>query len=167
MGAGYGICFAFTLAVKTEERKMKTKKCLRYKGFTLIELTVVVIIIGVLAAIAIPRFMRSSTRTKQGEAQLILKQIYTMQRVYRQQNDAYFPGDGSTVVVQPGSFVAPLDVEITPSARYSYSISGDAHGFSAIAGSKAPTGLDDDPALDVWSIDQTGIVTCISDDSQN
>jgi type IV pilus assembly protein PilE len=146
---------------------MKAIICHRSKGFTLVELLVVIIIIAVLATLAIPRFMQTTARTKQGEAQLILKQIYTMQRVYRQQNNAYFPGDGSTVVVQPGNSIAALDVEITPSARYSYSISGDANGFSAIAGSKTPTGLDDDPTLDVWSVDQTGTIICISNDVQN
>lgn len=146
---------------------MKARKREKQKGVTLIELMVVVIVIAVLATIAIPRFMRASTKTKQGEAQLILKQIYVMQRVYRQQNNTYFPGDGSTVVVQPGESISLLDVEIMPSARYSYSITGGANDFEATAGSKAPTGLDDDPALDVWSIDQTGTLTCVTDDSQN
>ena len=59
------------------------------KGFTLIELMIVVVIIGILAAMAIPRFMRTTTKTKQSEAKLILKQIYTMQRAYRQMYDTY------------------------------------------------------------------------------
>ena len=59
------------------------------KGFTLIELMIVVVIIGILAALAIPRFMRATTKGKQCEAKLILKQIYTMQRAYRQRYDTY------------------------------------------------------------------------------
>ena len=59
------------------------------KGFTLIELMIVVVIIGILAALAIPRFMRSTTKAKQSEAKQILKQIYTMQRAYRQYYDTY------------------------------------------------------------------------------
>jgi len=88
-----------TYAENTEEEKMKAIISNKSKGFTLVELMVVIIVIAVLAALAIPRFMRTTARTKQGEAQLILKQIYTMQRVYRQLNNSYFPGDGSTVVV--------------------------------------------------------------------
>ncbi len=59
------------------------------KGFTLIELMIVVVIIGILAALAIPRFMQATTKSKQSEAKQILKQIYTMQRAYRQMYDTY------------------------------------------------------------------------------
>jgi len=136
------------------------------KGFTLVELLVVVAIIGVIAGLAIPRFMRSSSRAKQGEAQLILKQIYDMQRAYRQQHDAYYPTDGSTIVVQPGDAIGSLDVEVMSSARYSYSVTATRTSFVANAGSKKATGLDDDPTLDAWSINQSGILTCVSNDVQ-
>jgi type IV pilus assembly protein PilA len=59
------------------------------EGFTLIELMIVVVIIGILAALAIPRFMRATTKSKQTEAKMILKQIYVMQRAYKMENDTY------------------------------------------------------------------------------
>jgi len=47
------------------------------KGFTLIELMIVVAIIGILAAIAIPNFMKFQARAKQSEAKSNLKAFFT------------------------------------------------------------------------------------------
>jgi prepilin-type N-terminal cleavage/methylation domain-containing protein len=52
------------------------------KGFTILEIMIAVIIVGVLATLAIPRFMNSSIGAKQTEAQGILKQIYTLENGY-------------------------------------------------------------------------------------
>jgi type II secretion system protein G len=84
------------------------------KGFTLIELMIVVVIIGILAALAIPRFMQATTKSKQTEAKQLLKQIYTMERAYRQENGTYITGDA--LVVAPGGSFPILGVEIGASA---------------------------------------------------
>jgi type IV pilus assembly protein PilA len=47
------------------------------RGFTLIELMIVVAIIGILAAIAIPNFLKFQARAKQSEAKTNLKAFYT------------------------------------------------------------------------------------------
>jgi type IV pilus assembly protein PilA len=65
-----------------------TKRYLR-RGFTLIELMIVVAIIGILAAIAIPNFIRFQARAKQSEAKGNLKAIFTAERSYFQEKDRY------------------------------------------------------------------------------
>jgi type IV pilus assembly protein PilA len=64
------------------------------KGFTLIELMIVVAIIGILAAIAIPNFIKFQARSKQSEAKANLKAIYTAEKAYFQEKDTYSPEVG-------------------------------------------------------------------------
>jgi len=59
------------------------------KGFTLIELMIVIVIIGILAALAIPRFMSATDKAKRSEAVSILKQIYVLERSYWAENSVY------------------------------------------------------------------------------
>lgn len=62
-----------------KESKMKTffKALKRQDGFTLVELMVVVAIIGLLSAVAIPNFQKYQARSKTSEAKLQLSAIYT------------------------------------------------------------------------------------------
>lgn len=128
------------------------------KGFTLIELMIVVVIIGILAALAIPRFMRSTTKAKMSEARQLLKQIYTMQRAYRQENDNY---GSDAVTASAGDTFADIGVEVGASARYTYVMATGPGTFSCTA----TANLDDDTVNDVWSIDQDGTLTHDTDDS--
>jgi len=129
------------------------------KGFTLIELMIVVVIIGILAALAIPRFMQATTKSKQSEAKGILKQIYTMERTYRQD-----PANGNTYLAcaAPGDF-ATLGVELQPQPPrlYTYVVVADATTFTATA----TANLDDDGTIDTWQIDQTGFLQNTTNDA--
>ncbi len=61
----------------------------REQGFTLVELLVVIIIIGILAAIALPNFLNQGAKAKQTEARQIIGMTGRIQTVYRSENDSF------------------------------------------------------------------------------
>ena len=59
------------------------------KGFTLLELIVVIIIIGILATLGFTQYTKVIEKGRTAEAKAILGQIRTAQEVYKQENAAY------------------------------------------------------------------------------
>ncbi len=90
--------------------KLRSKK--GKKGFTLIELMIVVAIIGILAAIAIPNFLRFQAKSKQSEAKTNLGGIFTAETSYFSE----FNGFADMGVVS----WAPIGT----STRYKYTVGG-------------------------------------------
>jgi len=68
---------------------MYTRRDSSAQGFTLIELMIVVAIIGILAAIAIPNFIRFQLRSKSSEGRLNLAAIRTSQASYFAESGFY------------------------------------------------------------------------------
>ena len=64
------------------------------RGFTLLELMVVIIIVGILASISVPMFGKAIETTKGNEAVAGLEQIRTGQRIYRVEENTYW-GDST------------------------------------------------------------------------
>jgi prepilin-type N-terminal cleavage/methylation domain-containing protein len=123
------------------------------KGFTLLELMIVVVILGILAAMAIPRFITVTSKAKQSEAKLILKQIYSNQRIYFEQFGEYWIPPGGTIANQANPFAfAEILVEVQNPARYDYVLAGTPTTFTATA----TANLDDDPTIDEWTINEQG-----------
>lgn len=79
-----------------------TKLHNRRGGFTLIELMIVVAIIGILAAIAIPNFLRFQLRSKTGEAKTNLAALRTAEESYFAEYGVYISAAANPAAV-PGS----------------------------------------------------------------
>lgn len=124
---------------------------------------IVVVIIGILAAMAIPRFMKVSVKTKQGEAQTILKQIFVNQHSYRQQSatNAYFNPAGPASSAAP-TVLHPIWVDIQANARYTYTIVAGPTSFTATA----TANIDTDATVDTWTMNEEGLLQNTVNDVQ-
>jgi|LQYC01.1.fsa_nt_gi type IV pilus assembly protein PilA len=113
------------------------------KGFTLIELMIVVVIIGILAALAIPNFLRYQAKSKQSEAKTNLGAIYVSEISYYGEKDTF------------GDLVA-LDWAPEGKTRYSYSATPKATSFTA----GADGNIDNETTIkDHWMINDQKILT--------
>ncbi|MBL7665516.1 MAG: prepilin-type N-terminal cleavage/methylation domain-containing protein [Bacteriovoracaceae bacterium] len=88
-------------------------KKLNQKGFTLVELMVVVAIIGILSAIAVPNFKKYQAKSKQSEAKLTLAGIFTAETAIFAEYDSFFScllqigyEPGAAVAGQTGGYYA-------------------------------------------------------------
>lgn len=70
------------------------------KGFTIIELLVVIVIIGILVALALPQLFAAQARGRDTERKNDLKNIKTQLETYFNDNGSYPEGDGSNIATQ-------------------------------------------------------------------
>jgi prepilin-type N-terminal cleavage/methylation domain-containing protein len=124
-------------------------------GFTLIELMIVVAIIGVLAAIAIPRYQNYVAKSKQAEADEIFSAIYTSEILYQSQYGTYANSE------------AAMGIDLT--GRRYYSVTTFTNVTDATYTATITAQLDNDPTLDTWVMTQAmpeGVNTCNDIDDQ-
>ena len=106
------------------------------KGFTLIELLIVVVIIGILAAIAIPKFANTKEKAVVASMKSDLRNLVTAQEAFFSDNQDYagggpYIGDG-TVYTQKNGLGGKGTLAYTPSANTTITVTYiDAAGWKA------------------------------------
>jgi type IV pilus assembly protein PilA len=114
------------------------------KGFTLIELMIVVAIIGILAAIAIPNFLRFQAKSKQSEAKELLSTVYTAETAYFAEQNVY------------GTL---SNAGFTPSASPKYYTNIGDSNFTYTGGTSftgtCSANIDGDSTRDIWEVHET------------
>lgn len=90
----------------------RTQRSHRTKAFTLVEILIVVVILGILAAIVVPQFVSAAGEARQSSVKMDLHRIRTQLEVYRQQHGGQFP----TLADFTNQLTLPSDVNGTTAA---------------------------------------------------
>lgn len=121
-------------------------------GYTLTELMIVLVVIGILTLIALPKFMSVTTKAKMTEAKTQLKHLHTLQKAYYYERDVY--ADQLSKV----GFEQSALISDGGNARYEIKIEEASQSqYTAVA--KAVVDYDNDGTMNVWEVDQTGSIS--------
>ena len=128
-------------------------------GFTLIELLVVIVIVGILATLAVPRYNRFVAKSRQSEAKTMLADIAMLQDAYKVVNEKYIGLNAIGGDACPGDESNALGFRPSDCTKLRYVYNSDTT-FVAVAHSD-PTQPGIDPIYpgctesDRWQIDET------------
>lgn len=129
---------------------MKKKEIFqREEGFSMTELLVALVIIGILILLALPRLMPIVNKAKATEAKLSLKQVYMLEKAFKYENDRF-----SNNLTEIG-FEQETLVTNGGNARYEIKIeTAELGSFRAVA--RAVVDFDNDGNLNTWEINEKG-----------
>lgn len=137
-------------------------------GFSLVELMIVVAIIGILAALAVPRFQSFQAKARQSEAKNNLSHMYTLQMSFYGDNDTY----AEVAEIKPGNDANScnndnrIGFRVSPcnKIRYTYKTTAATEtGFTGQAQAAANKIVPGCTEQDTWTIDENKVLTATKD----
>ena len=140
------------MSAKNEIIKVK-----KLAAFTLAELMVVLVIIGILVLLAVPSFMPLIADTRATEAKLQLTHLHTLEERYHQMY-AKYSDDLKRIRFEQAKLA-----DEGGAAHYRIEIV-EAHAGSFIARATAITDFDNDGTFNVWEIDHDKKLVEITED---
>lgn len=125
----------------------------KLKAFTLTEVLVVIIIIGLLVFLALPNLMPLITKAKSLEAKEQLGFLYTLEKTYYMEHSKY-----TTDMNALGFAQQPLVNQENGKANYQIAIT-EATPTTFVATATSVTDFDGDGTFNTWQIDQNQNIT--------
>jgi type IV pilus assembly protein PilE len=124
---------------------------LNNKGLTLIELLIVLVVMGILASLAVPRFVQLQTKAKASEAKGMLRAAVVLEKAYHNQHHCYSPS-----LEEIGFMQVPLVCDDPPgNGRYRIHIPVATDQQLRVTAT-AVVDFDGDGQYSMWVIDQAG-----------
>ncbi len=108
------------------------------RGFTLIELMIVVLIIGVLIAIALPTFLGTRTRAQDRSTQAGIRNTFVAEKTYYADTQAYTETVGQITAIEPS--LSMLVTGDTPAAVGSIYVHYHPAQVQVFVSAKSPSG---------------------------
>lgn len=129
----------------------------RMRGFTLVEMMIAIVVLGILAAIAFPSFMDSIRRSRRSEATTALMQVQQAQERWRSNRGSYASNARLTAAPGNGEDAGLGLSATTPEGYYGIAISGESGtGYTATATATAGKSQADDAPCRTMAVRMDG-----------